>query len=159
MPTSPSLGKQGSSGGRFRRLFWRVFRLLLLALGLFIGLVLAQGWKAFGKAASGARLERMQRSANFKDGHFINPQPLVNDYWGMFGALLHASEHVNPTGPVAVAKLNRDDLMKAPPSGLRVTWFGHSSMLIEIDGKRLLTDPMWGERSSPISWLGPKRCR
>lgn len=45
----------------------------------------------------------------------------------------------------------------APASGLRVTWFGHSSSLIEIDGVRLLIDPVWDERASPMTWAGPKR--
>src|SRR5689334_8768656 len=109
MPTSLGLGKQGASRGWLRRLVWRACKWLLVLLVLLVGVVLAQGWKAFGKAASGARLERMQRSANYKDGHFVNPQPLINDYWGMFGALLHASDHVNPSEPVAVAKLTRQD--------------------------------------------------
>ena len=42
-------------------------------------------------------------------------------------------------------------------SGLRVTWMGHSSMLIEIDGVRVLVDPVWDERASPVQWGGPKR--
>ena len=41
-------------------------------------------------------------------------------------------------------------------SGLRVTWMGHSSTLIEIDGLRVLIDPVWDERASPVSWAGPK---
>jgi L-ascorbate metabolism protein UlaG (beta-lactamase superfamily) len=45
----------------------------------------------------------------------------------------------------------------APVSGLRVTWMGHSSMLLEIDGLRVLIDPMWDERASPMRWAGPKR--
>jgi L-ascorbate metabolism protein UlaG (beta-lactamase superfamily) len=45
----------------------------------------------------------------------------------------------------------------APESGLRVTWFGHSGMLVEIDGVRLLIDPVWDERASPVQWFGPKR--
>ena len=46
----------------------------------------------------------------------------------------------------------------APPeSGLRVTWIGHSSILIEIDGKRILTDPVWSERVSFSSFFGPTR--
>ncbi len=46
----------------------------------------------------------------------------------------------------------------APPaSGLRVTWFGHSSMLVEMDGARVLVDPVWDERASPLKWMGPKR--
>jgi len=44
-----------------------------------------------------------------------------------------------------------------PASGLRITWMGHSSLLIEIDGYRILTDPVWGERASFVSWAGPKR--
>jgi len=44
-----------------------------------------------------------------------------------------------------------------PANGLRITWMGHSSMLIEIDGKRILTDPVWGERASFSSFVGPKR--
>jgi L-ascorbate metabolism protein UlaG (beta-lactamase superfamily) len=44
-----------------------------------------------------------------------------------------------------------------PASGLRVTWFGHSSMLVEIDGARVLIDPVWDERAAPVQWFGPKR--
>ncbi|WP_428328378.1 MBL fold metallo-hydrolase [Mucilaginibacter sp.] len=42
-------------------------------------------------------------------------------------------------------------------SGLRITWVGHSSLLIEIDGKRILTDPVWSDRASFTSLFGPKR--
>ena len=44
-----------------------------------------------------------------------------------------------------------------PASGLRVTWLGHSSLLIEIDGMRVLIDPVWEPRASPFKRLGPKR--
>ncbi|MDB5197463.1 MAG: fold metallo-hydrolase [Flaviaesturariibacter sp.] len=43
------------------------------------------------------------------------------------------------------------------PDALRVTWLGHSSTLLEIDGKRLLTDPLWYQRVSPFKHIGPKR--
>ena len=46
---------------------------------------------------------------------------------------------------------------KSPQSGLRVTWFGHSSSLVEIDGVRVLIDPVWDERAAPTQWMGPKR--
>jgi L-ascorbate metabolism protein UlaG (beta-lactamase superfamily) len=46
---------------------------------------------------------------------------------------------------------------RAPAGGLRITWFGHSSMLIEIDDVRVLVDPVWDERASPVGWMGPKR--
>ncbi len=44
-----------------------------------------------------------------------------------------------------------------PESGLRITWVGHSSLLIEIDGKRILTDPVWSDRVSFSQFFGPKR--
>ena len=46
---------------------------------------------------------------------------------------------------------------RTPQSGLRATWLGHSTVLIEIDGVRVLTDPVWGQRASPLWLLGPKR--
>jgi L-ascorbate metabolism protein UlaG (beta-lactamase superfamily) len=45
----------------------------------------------------------------------------------------------------------------SPDSGLRITWFGHSSSLVEIDGARVLIDPVWDERAAPTQWAGPKR--
>lgn len=46
---------------------------------------------------------------------------------------------------------------EAPASGFRITWMGHSTMLIEIDGVRVLVDPVWDPRASPVAWAGPKR--
>lgn len=49
------------------------------------------------------------------------------------------------------------DLAAPPATGLRLTWMGHSSVLAEIDGRRVLFDPVWGERCSPFPFVGPKR--
>jgi hypothetical protein len=46
---------------------------------------------------------------------------------------------------------------RAPESGLRVTWMGHSVMLVEIDGLRVLLDPVWHKWAAPVSWIGPTR--
>src|SRR5258707_67354 len=46
---------------------------------------------------------------------------------------------------------------KPPASGLRATWLGHSTVVIEIGGLRVLTDPVWGPRASPSRLAGPKR--
>jgi N-acyl-phosphatidylethanolamine-hydrolysing phospholipase D len=43
------------------------------------------------------------------------------------------------------------------PGTLAITWIGHSSFLVQIGGRNLLLDPVWGERASPLAWLGPKR--
>jgi N-acyl-phosphatidylethanolamine-hydrolysing phospholipase D len=48
-------------------------------------------------------------------------------------------------------------LMENSNNGIPVTWFGHSSLLLNIDGIKILTDPMFSERCSPVQWAGPKR--
>jgi L-ascorbate metabolism protein UlaG (beta-lactamase superfamily) len=50
-----------------------------------------------------------------------------------------------------------DDWRRVVQSGLRATWLGHSTVLVEIDGWRVLTDPVWGPRASPSRFIGPKR--
>ncbi len=44
-----------------------------------------------------------------------------------------------------------------PQQDIRVTWLGHSTVLLELHGRRILLDPMWGERASFVSFAGPKR--
>lgn len=46
---------------------------------------------------------------------------------------------------------------RAPLSQLTVTWVGHASLLIQLNGLNLLTDPMWSERASPVAFAGPRR--
>ena len=46
---------------------------------------------------------------------------------------------------------------RAPESSLYVTPVGHGTFLIQLDGVNILTDPIWSERCSPLSWVGPKR--
>lgn len=62
-----------------------------------------------------------------------------------------------PRTPVGPFHTDPATYTTEPMSGLRVTWFGHSSSLIEIDGVRILIDPVWDERASPTQWFGPKR--
>ena len=38
-----------------------------------------------------------------------------------------------------------------------VTWVGHSTVLLQLGGLNVLTDPIWSERASPLRWLGPRR--
>jgi L-ascorbate metabolism protein UlaG (beta-lactamase superfamily) len=138
-------------------------RLRKTALGLFVvalgtgAIMLVQAWVPLGKAASGARLERMQTSAQWDGDGFENPEPLWNDVWGMFTGALSASPQSSPDQALEFDAGDTTRFEQPPATGLRATWLGHSTILVEIDGHRVLTDPVWGERTSPISWLGPKR--
>jgi len=46
---------------------------------------------------------------------------------------------------------------RAQPGELTVTWAGHATLLLQVGEKNVLTDPVWGERASPVSFAGPKR--
>ncbi|XP_061523705.1 N-acyl-phosphatidylethanolamine-hydrolyzing phospholipase D isoform X4 [Phycodurus eques] len=54
--------------------------------------------------------------------------------------------------------VHNPDLSPSGP-GLRVTWLGHASVLVEIDGLNILTDPIFSQRASPVQFMGPKRYR
>jgi len=126
--------------------------LTLAAVGLLI-----DAWEALGQGASGARLARMQRSAQWDGDGFENPEPLWNDIWGSISGMASGSDYSVPDSPLDVVRPRASLFTEAPQSGLRVTWLGHSTLLIEIDGRRILTDPVWGEYSSPFTWTGPER--
>jgi len=133
---------------------------LLAVVGLF-AFVLADGWAAFGARATGARRARLQSSPQWRDGHVTNPQPLHNHLGKMLAGALHrspdSSPAVLPLGPPLVEAPPPSVLATPPASGLRVTWLGHSTMLVEIEGRRFLIDPVWSPRASPLDWVGPRR--
>jgi L-ascorbate metabolism protein UlaG (beta-lactamase superfamily) len=90
------------------------------------------------------------------DGRFRNTEPstlLSGSNAELLRALLTRGRTGWPAHPVPLAL--------PPPPGpaapLAVTWYGHSSVLVEIDGRRLLADPMWSERASPSLRIGPRR--
>jgi L-ascorbate metabolism protein UlaG (beta-lactamase superfamily) len=138
---------------------WRrkVVRWLGLPLLLLASALLVLAWPAFGHTAEGTRRARMERSPQWRDGQFHNPEPIVNDIAGMLGGLFDVSPVASPAATFPTARVDPALFARAPASGLRVTWFGHSSILLEIDGHRVLTDPMWSEHSSPLSFIGPTR--
>ncbi|MCA9605398.1 MAG: MBL fold metallo-hydrolase [Myxococcales bacterium] len=99
----------------------------------------------------------MEASPEWDDGVFENPQPLYNDWWAMVTGMFGASAHGAPDRTPDYLRTRPETFDAPPPSGLRVTWLGHSTILIEIDGHRILTDPIFGERTSPFTYLGPER--
>ena len=113
--------------------------------------------KSLGRKPQGARLERIKASPlwegeRFRNVHAIIPglrdpkasMPTIHEF------LCSGERRVPSMSPL-------ETWGRTPASGLRVTWLGHSTVLIEIDGLRVLTDPVWGPRASPSRLAGPKR--
>jgi L-ascorbate metabolism protein UlaG (beta-lactamase superfamily) len=136
----------------------RILGAALLAL-LLGALVSTERFAAFGAPPIGERLARIQRSFHFVDGAFQNLEPTELMKVGMWTTTRHwldGDEQRRPTCPLPVVASARA-LAEPPSSGLRVTWLGHSTTLIEIDGAIVLTDPQWSDRASPSRWIGPRR--
>jgi L-ascorbate metabolism protein UlaG (beta-lactamase superfamily) len=118
--------------------------------------------KSLGKRAQGARLERIRTSSRWAGDQFRNLHPILpglrdpNTPMPSLGEFICGGERRVPTAPLP--SMNPLQTWKRPPgSGLRATWLGHSTVLLEMDGLRVLTDPVWGPRASPSRLLGPKR--
>ncbi|MFG2263869.1 MBL fold metallo-hydrolase [Streptomyces sp. NPDC048720] len=120
--------------------------------------------EAFGAQPRGERLARIRRSPHFADGVFQNPGGTARTRPS--GSTLDLAKVFldkdtrplrSPAGTVPVHATTYADLAQPPTTGLRVTWMGHSSVLVEIDGHRVLFDPVWGERCSPFPFAGPRR--
>lgn len=124
--------------------------------------------KSFGARAAGERLERMRASAQWVEATAQGPagfrnrgpvrpglrdpaaaRPTLTDF-------LCGGQRRVPTGALPLAD-PRDSWRRSPGQGLRATWLGHSSVLLELGGLRVLTDPVWGARASPSRLAGPKR--
>ncbi len=114
-----------------------------------------------GSKAHGARLERILGSPRFKDGVFHNTLGVKQGLKKGTGVatmreFMFGGKRRVPTGAFPIVN-PLEQWQRPVDSGLRATWLGHSTVLLEIDGMRVLTDPVWGERVSPVAFAGPKR--
>jgi L-ascorbate metabolism protein UlaG (beta-lactamase superfamily) len=136
--------------------------LAAILLGALAMAASSTGWFAsFGGKVRGERLERARRSPQFEGARFVNSMPthmlVPGTTWEMIRHQLFGGEERVPRRPLPVVARAAADYQAPPPTGLRVTWIGHASALVEIDGHRLLTDPIWSERASPSTLVGPRR--
>jgi L-ascorbate metabolism protein UlaG (beta-lactamase superfamily) len=146
-----------------RRPLWRRLLRAALAAGL-LGVLVAAARElpvAVGGRATGERAERVRRSPQYRDGAFHNKaktstvgsreasRQLLRDF-------VSGRAHRKPAGPIPLVE-GGSAHADSGTTGLHVTWFGHASTLVEIDGARVLVDPVWGERVSPSPLVGPRR--
>src|SRR3954469_8231969 len=111
--------------------------------------------------AQGLRLERIKASPRFIDGTFKNTAPVgpglrPGSGFSTIGEYFHGGQLRNPPRPLP-SQSPLATWSKRAETGLRTTWLGHSTGLVELDGVRILTDPVWGDRASPVSFAGPRR--
>lgn len=114
---------------------------------------------ALGGKPSGARLERLADSPHFDGERFHNAvdTPTVRPSASLLWEVMRGGAEREPSQDIPILRPPRGSLEAGQGEALRVTWLGHSTVLLEIDGKLVLTDPVFGPRAAPVSWMGPKR--
>ncbi|MET7864842.1 MBL fold metallo-hydrolase [Micromonospora taraxaci] len=115
---------------------------------------------ALGGRLSGARAERAARSPQFRDGTFHNlagTRTMVAEPGrNLVRELIFGKQKRHPTTPVPLLRPGTTDAADAADE-LNIVWYGHASTLIEIEGRRVLLDPVWSDRCSPSGLVGPRR--
>jgi L-ascorbate metabolism protein UlaG (beta-lactamase superfamily) len=104
-----------------------------------------------------AELARAARAGR----RFLNPVPTTVGSPSMIFKVLYryltTKAEREPKQPLGPFRTDCAVYSTPPASGLRVTWMGHSTSLLEMDGLRVLIDPVWERRAAPVQWFGPKR--
>ena len=109
----------------------------------------------FGKQPSGKRLERIQKSPHYKDGKFQNLSPTPNlaedaSIPGMMYRFFFQKQQ--KTAPAQTFHFEKTDLKNLNPNENIYVWMGHSSYFIQLDGKKILVDPVFSGAASPVSF-------
>ncbi|WP_189168339.1 MBL fold metallo-hydrolase [Pilimelia anulata] len=118
--------------------------------------------RSLGAVPTGARAERVRTSPNYRDGQFRN-RAAADSPAAVPGAGRPSSAEAlrewrergaqRPAKPVPLVR----ERPATEPGDLRLTWLGHASTLVELDGAAVLLDPIWSDRCSPVAGVGPRR--
>ena len=117
----------------------------------------------FGGTATEEQQKSFQAIANYKDGKFQNLVPTTmglsfRQTVSVIGEFFFGNTPgKNPEAPLPIVKIDSARLADVSSDVARLTWFGHSAIFLEIDGRKILLDPMLGQHAGPLSLISPKR--
>jgi L-ascorbate metabolism protein UlaG (beta-lactamase superfamily) len=134
---------------------------VLMASAVATGTALLSFWPPFGGSVEGERSARVRASPQFRSGRFENAIPQTPrgyaQLWDYLQRQVRGSEVRTPPTPIPVVQPVLENRAGRAPPGLRAIWFGHASVYLELDGLRLMADPILSEYASPFAGIGPKR--
>ena len=144
----------------------KIIKKMLLTIGVIIGILIITGLlfvnlsPQFGGRATNEQKKEYAKSQNYKNGKFINIGGIKSEMSGgdMLKAIRGMFKNIPNDRPKPIDVQHIDSTQIADYKGkTRFIWFGHSAFLLQIDGKNLLIDPMFGNVPAPHPWLGGKR--
>lgn len=130
--------------------------ILLVIIAVFVSAVaIFMQQEQFGKYPEGERLERIKKSPNYRDGQFQNQSHTPDlaegeNYYSVMKKFIFNKDPRNKPADTIPAK--KIDLKAIDPLKDMMVWFGHSSYFMQVDGKRILVDPVLSGSASPVSF-------
>ncbi len=147
----------------------RLFKLLKMIIGIiasFIGIIVLiavifmYSSPEFGAKSKGKRLEKIKASGNYTGDKFQNlTETDVSGTieWGRTLKEYMTTGDKAPDWSIPVHKITSETIEKTEDTITKVTWFGHSAIFLELDGKKIFIDPMLGSVPAPHPLLGSSR--
>jgi hypothetical protein len=132
--------------------------LFVIAFAIAIAVYLFQQQTSFGSTPAGKRLERILKSPNYKNGNFenISPTSMMSEdasYLKLMGMYLWKKNRTEPEDSLPSVLGNYKEQVEGKPV---ITWFGHSTYLIQYPHLNILVDPVFSQRASPVQYAGSK---
>jgi len=143
----------------------RKLKMILIIIAIVIGIVVVGTAlflnlsPQFGASKQAIQTSRVLNSPNFRDGKFVNAEETVVMTNFKISTLpeYFTNEGKVPDFEIPVEKILPNEISNFDDSLTRVTWFGHSTILLETAGKTIFIDPMLGMVPAPVSWAGSSR--
>lgn len=115
-----------------------------------------------GESPTGERLEAVKASGQYKEDKFYNSVETNMDmslskYPKMLYEFMLNTKGREPIQQIKTIAFDQETWEARNEEEILMSWFGHSSILFKMDGKTILADPVFGERASMFSFMGPKK--
>lgn len=134
--------------------------LAVIIIILVIALLVLLYYPPLGSLPTKKRKQQLARSDHYDKGKFVNLIPTKMDFslgqtLKMLVQFIRGNKESKPSKPFLTERLSEDYLKSEKQP--KLTWFGHSAALLQLDGQTLLLDPMFGTAPSPFPQIGGKR--
>ena len=130
----------------------------LLIVIILIGILFGQSCSSATYSTEDVKMNKINKSKQFNNDKFNNYKPSPD--WGFFKMLpimwdfLVTNNDRKPDIELPIKKVEFNQIKNVKSDELKVTWIGHSSQIINIDGKLILTDPIFEKKTA---FMGPSR--
>ena len=136
--------------------------LTMVSLILIVGLLFVNLSPQFGGSPTEEQTESYSKTGHYKEGVFVNELEtnMDMDFSAMYETMLEfikGGENLQPKEDLPVKKIEAQWIEQNKNQLTKLTWFGHSAFLLQLDGKKILIDPMLGESPAPHPMIGVKR--